>query len=127
VFQRDYILRMIEQAAQAIARAFGFVAEKKLDDAERELASAYAALGIDRELLVLLDADTLIAQLGDPARIAAAVRVLACDAVLRAERGELAAGQRKLRAAQRLKERLGAADASLDQALASAVERLARA
>jgi hypothetical protein len=126
VLQRDYIMRMIEQAAEAVARAFGFIAQQKLDDAEDELDGAYAALGIDRELLGVLDAGTLARQLGDDDRIAAAVRVLLCDARLQTTRGDRGATRSKLRAARNLNAQLSAPAAALDGELESATRELER-
>jgi hypothetical protein len=118
VLQRDYILRMIEQAAQALARATGLLAQHKLEDAGRELDGAYAALGVDRELLGVLDAATLAGQLRDDERVAAAARVLLCDAALCAKRGEHGAARRKLRVARNLGAQLAAPDATLEHELA---------
>jgi hypothetical protein len=106
LFQRDYIMRAIEQAAQAIARAFGFIVARKFDDAERELAAGYAAIGLDRELIGVLDAASFARQLRDDERIEGAVRLLACDAQLCAQRGDATRGRARLRLARGLLEHL---------------------
>jgi hypothetical protein len=102
MFQRDYILRMIEVAGQAIARALGLLVKKQPEQAEQALAEGYGALGIDRELLLLLDARTLRSQLGDDDRLAVAVRLLLCDSEIKWHKRENAAAQRRLKAARRL-------------------------
>jgi len=107
MFQRDYLMRMIQQAAEALARALRFLRERKEEEAEQALGEGYAAVGIDRELLLLLDAPTLRRQLADDEKVAMAVRLLIGDAELRHARGEGSAAARRLRAAARLAEQLG--------------------
>jgi hypothetical protein len=114
VFQRDYILRMIEVAGQAIARALGLLVKKKPEEAEQALAEGYGALGIDRELLLFLDARTLRTQLGDDDRLALAVRLLACDSEIKWHKGEASAARRRLKAAQRLLAEHSAPSADLE-------------
>jgi hypothetical protein len=121
LFQRDYILRMIDQAAQAMARAVGLLLQHKVDDAERELAAAYSALALDRTLIGVLDAATLAHQLGDDERVKAAVRVLLCDAQLQRQRGDNKRAKTLLRCGQGLLQRLTTADAALVQELERAM------
>jgi hypothetical protein len=102
LFQRDYILRMVEQAAQAIARALGLMQDRKFEEASRELSAGYSALGLDRELIGILDAATFARQLGDDDRLAAAVQLLLCDAQLCAERSQHARMKSCLRLARGL-------------------------
>lgn len=123
LFQRDYILRMVEQAAQAIARALGLVAQHKMQDADRALAEGYSALGFDRELIGVLDAATFARQFGDDDRISAAVRLLICDAQLCATRGDHARSDTRLRLASGLLSRLEMPNLTLQAELDSALER----
>jgi hypothetical protein len=102
VFQRDYLLRMIEAGAQAIARARRRLAEKRQDEAEQELAEGYAALGLDRELLFLLDARSLKSQLVDEEKLGMAAQLLICDAEVQLHRSAPTAASRRLKAASRL-------------------------
>ena len=102
MFQRDYIMRAVQQAAEALARAVRALLNKKEDEAEQALAEGYNALGIDRELLLLLDATSLRSQLADDEKVAMAVRLLLGDAEVQQSRGETAAALRRLRAAIRL-------------------------
>jgi len=113
---------MIEAAAQAVARALRLLIQKRPQEAEQEVAAGYAALSIDRELLLLLDARTLRAQLDDD-RLAMAVRLLICDAEVRESQGETSAAVRRLKAARRLLAEHPAPDAEIAQEL----ERVERA
>jgi hypothetical protein len=110
VFQRDYIMRAVQQAAEALARALRALLNKKEDEAEQALAEGYTALGIDRELLLLLDAASLRSQLADDEKVGMAARLLLGDAEVRQARGESAAALRRLRAAIRLAATLPAQD-----------------
>lgn len=123
MFQRDYILRAVQQAAEALARALRLLLQKKPEEAEQALQEGYAALGIDRELLLLLDAVTLRRQLGEEEKLSMAVRLLLGESELRLERGEAAAAARRWRAAARLSEQL----AEVPEDLAEELARLQRA
>jgi hypothetical protein len=118
LFQRDYIMRAVQQAAEMLARALRALVNKKEDEADQALTEGYAALGIDRELLLLLDATSLRSQLADDPKVAMAARLLLGDAEVRQSRGESAAALRRLRAAIRLAATLPAPDESLDADLA---------
>lgn len=120
MFQRDYLLRIIQQAAEALARALRAIGARKDDEAEEALQEGYAALGIDRELLLLLDATTLRSQLVDDTKVAMAARLLLGDAALRRARGETDAALRRIRAAHRLAEQLREPDPELTAELARA-------
>jgi hypothetical protein len=127
VFQRDYIMRAVQQAAEALARAVRALLNKKEDEAEQALAEGYNALGIDRELLLLLDATSLRSQLADDEKVAMAVRLLLGDAEVQQSRGESAAALRRLRAAIRLAATLPTLptpDETLDAELARVREAL---
>lgn len=118
MFQRDYIMRAVQQAAEALARALKLLLKKKDDEAEQALVEGYAALGIDRELLLLLDAPSLRSQLADDAKVAMAARLLLGDAEVRQARGDSKGALRRLRAAIRLADQLPAKDAELTAELA---------
>ena len=127
MFQRDYIMRAVQQAAEALARAVRALLNKKEDEAEQALAEGYNALGIDRELLLLLDATSLRSQLADDEKVAMDVRVLLGDAEVQQSRGESAAALRRLRAAIRLAATLPTLptpDETLDAELARVREAL---
>ena len=125
VFQRDYLLRVIQQAAEALARALKLLREKKDDDAEQALGEGYAALGIERELLLVLDAKTLRSQLADDEKVAMAVRLLLGDAEVRDAKGQRKGAVRRMKAAARLFEQLREPDGELAAELGRARERFA--
>jgi len=102
MFQRDYILRMIEAVSRAIGRVMRALAQKKPVEAEQELAEGYNALSIDRELLLMLDGPSLRAHFGDPDKLVLAARLLVCDAEVQLHKAEPRAAARRLRAARRL-------------------------
>jgi len=109
MFQRDYILRMIQAVAQAIGQVLRALAEKKPDAAEQALAEGYSALSIDRELLLMLDGPSLRSHFGDAEKLVLAARLLICDAEVQQHKGELRAAQRRLKAARRVLAEHGAA------------------
>ena len=118
MFQRDYIMRAVQQAAEALARALRLLLQKKREEAEQALQEGYAALGIDRELLLLLDAETLRRQLGDEEKLSMAVRLLLGEAELKLAGGEAGAAAKRWRAAARLSEQLAELPEDFSQELA---------
>jgi len=118
MFQRDYIMRAVQQAAEALARALRLLLQKKPEEAEQALQEGYAALGIDRELLLLLDAETLRRQLGDEEKLSMAVRLLLGEAELKLAGGEAGAAAKRWRAAARLSEQLAELPEDFSQELA---------
>jgi hypothetical protein len=94
VFRRDYIQRMVERLAEALARIAGLRAQKDLDGAEREVAEAYRVLNVDPTFLSL-DARSLIALVGDPDRLAMLARLLEEEAAVCEARGDEAGARRK--------------------------------
>lgn len=102
MFQRDYLLRIIDMAAQAIARALKSLVKKQPEEAEQELSAAFSALPIDRELLLLLDANSVRTQLGDDGVVQTVAKLLVCDAEVQLHKGDARAALRRLRAARRL-------------------------
>ena len=126
MFQRDYLLRMVEQAAQALTRALRLLAEKKTIQAEQELNEAYAALQMDPELLALLDPATLRNQWSDDAQLAMACRLLLCDAELQRTKGDEPAASRRWRGARKLHRELKTPDEELSRELARVSAALGR-
>mgnify|MGYP003444855049 CR=1 FL=1 len=125
MFQRDYMLRMIEAVAQAIGRVMRLLAQKKPDEAEQALAEAYNGLSIDKELLLMLDGRSLRAHFGEPDKLVLAARVLICDAEVQLHKAELRAAAKRLKAAQRLLTEHGAPPAEVSAELARVHEALA--
>jgi hypothetical protein len=123
VFRRDYILGLIEQAAQAVARALRAMLKKQPEEAAQEVNAAYGLLSLDRELLLALDAASLRAHIPDAERREMAARILLCDAELHSQQGEARAALRRLRAARRLLDTLDPEDTPERKGL---LEELAR-
>jgi hypothetical protein len=113
MFRRDYILRLIEQVAQSITRAFGFLAKKQPEEAQRLLDAGYGALGIDRELLCVLDGASVRTHLAEEEKLALAVQLLLCDAQLKREAQDDRAARRLLRAARKVFAQIAAPEAAL--------------
>jgi len=95
-------MRAIQQAAELVARALRLLVANQPRQAEEQLSAGYAALALDRELLLLLDAATLRSQIKDDDRLEMAARLLLADAALRVHEREHALGGKLLRAARRL-------------------------
>jgi hypothetical protein len=90
--QRDYIERMIQQVAAAIAAVLGAAAAGRDEDAERDLAQAWSALGVRRADVLLLDGSTVRALLG--VRTEMAARLIETQASLEQTRGDSVAASR---------------------------------
>ncbi|HKU38374.1 MAG TPA: hypothetical protein VJR89_09515 [Polyangiales bacterium] len=122
MFQRDYIMRAVQQAAEALARALRALLKKQPQEAEQALAEGYAALGIDRELLLMLDAATLRRQLGEDEKIEMAARLMLGEAELTLAKGAAGGAARRWRAAARLAETLG----TMPETLKAELDRVQR-
>jgi hypothetical protein len=83
--QRDYIERMIQQIAAAIAALLGKVAAGELVDAERDLDAAWSSLGLRRRDVLRLDDATVCLMLASKAELAA--RLALAQASLEEARG----------------------------------------
>jgi hypothetical protein len=75
VFHEDYIIRLIKQVAEAIARMAARRSSGQLEQALREGDAAYDLLGVPRELCDVLDTPTLAGMLRDPEKIRAMARL----------------------------------------------------
>jgi hypothetical protein len=94
--KRDYLERMIEQLAAAIAHVLGLAGERRFAEAERELEQAWSsAVGFRREDAARLDDTTLRMLLGAKAELAA--QLFEAEAALAEARGDegLAASRRR--------------------------------
>jgi hypothetical protein len=88
VQQRDYIERLIERIAAAIAAILGAAAAGRFDEADGELDGAWSALGLRRSDALCLDDGTVRTLLGAKAELAA--RLLDAQASVEEARGALA-------------------------------------
>jgi hypothetical protein len=89
VLREDYVMRMVRQLAQALARIAGLRGASKLDEALAEADAAMAGLGgVDPRLVDSADPSVLVAVIRDPARREAVGRILAERAAIAEARGE---------------------------------------
>lgn len=84
----DYLMRLIEQFAQFIARIAGFNAQRAYDSALREARRAWDALDIPHELVDRMDGAELAKLLREPAKIRAAAALLTEEAEALAATGD---------------------------------------
>lgn len=97
--ERDYIMRLVQQLTQAVARILRLRELEKYDQAQLELEQACSELlGMSRELLLTLDAATAAQLLGHEERIKIAARLLQ-------EEGELLERQSRLPEARDCRQR----------------------
>ena|ERR1700712_1040931 len=103
MFQRDYILRMMEAVAQVAARVMRLLAQKKKpEEAQQVVAEGYNALSLDREMLLLLDGPSVRTHCGgDDEKLGLAVRLLLLDCEVQLAKLDKREAQRTLRAAKR--------------------------
>lgn len=87
--ENDYVMRAIQQLAQALARVLGLRKAGRLDAAIQEVDAAMASIaGVDPRLLLLVEARAIAAQLRTPARMQVAGRLAAERAALLCQRGD---------------------------------------
>lgn len=73
----DYLMRLVKQLAEVVARLLKLRAERRDEDAEQALSDACAELfGIEHRVLNMLDAKSAAALLGDKARVDAYAQLL---------------------------------------------------
>ena len=96
--KRDYILRIVEQLAQAITRILALRAKGDLPAAIREVEGAAGGIaGMDLRMAGAVDTATVARHLADPVRMAALARLMHERASLAGDQGD-AAGERSWRA-----------------------------
>ena len=112
MIRQDYIKRLIEQLAHAVARALGKSDKSEAEQALQQLQQAYGELGVGRGFLHL-DARSLRAILGTPERARAVAEVCRLEARLLERLGETArAAERRQYAAELCPEPGGASSGS---------------
>jgi hypothetical protein len=86
--RRDFVMRMIKQLADALARAMKLRREKKLDEALQALGDVTdQILGVPRPILDSLDPKSAAAMLANPFKVRIYARIVAEEAELAAARG----------------------------------------
>lgn len=89
MFRDDYVLRLIKQLAEFLARMAQRRSDGRFDDALDEAEQAWSELfEVPRELADAVDGATLAGLLGHPARIRAAARILLEEGRAHAGRGD---------------------------------------
>jgi hypothetical protein len=103
MFQRDYILRMMEVVAQAVARVIRLLRQQKNpEEAQQVVAETYRALSLDREFLLVLDGPSIRTHCGgDDEKLAIAVRLLLLDCEVQVHKSERREATQTLKAARR--------------------------
>jgi len=101
----DYLMRLIQQLAELVARIAGFNRRREYQSALAEARRAWDELDVPHELVDRLDGAALADLLRDPAKMRAAAQLLAEEAVALAATGDpLHATVRRKRAYQLLGE-----------------------
>jgi hypothetical protein len=121
--KRDYILRIVEELARAIARITALRAKGSIEAAIREVEEAASAIaGMDLRMAGSVDTATVARHLADPVRMAALARLMHERATLAGDQGGAASAWRR-RAVELW---LEAADggAALDEVARAAIEAL---
>jgi hypothetical protein len=114
MFQEDYILRMVQQLAAAIARIAGLNRRAEHDQALAEAERAWGELlgDIPPEIAASVDSRTLAGMLRQPARIRLAHEIVREQAHARAAQGDAAGAARHARRAVELLLEARAAEAA---------------
>jgi hypothetical protein len=114
MFQEDYILRMVQQLAAAIARIAGLNQREQHDEALADADRAWGELlgDIPPELAGSVDSRTLAGMLRQPARIRLASQILGEQARALAGQGDDAGAARRARRALELVLEARAAEAA---------------
>jgi len=102
--QRDYILRIVEALAQAVARILTLRKAGNTPEARQEIVRTAGSLfGLDLGLLELMGPATVAAQLGDPGKVEALAKLVDVKAEVEREAGETAAADKWARIAAGLR------------------------
>ncbi len=121
--KRDYILRILEQLNQALARSVKLRASGDLAGAIREAEGAAGGVaGLDLRMASSVDTATLARHLGDPVRMAALARLMHERADLAGAQGDQGAAQGWHERAVALWRAAAAAGAELDPVARAALD-----
>jgi len=102
MYREDYLMRMIRQLAEALARIAGLRKAGDLRQALDAVDRLYDELGIPRELVDVVDTPTLAGMLGRPDKIRAAAMLLWEEGHLYKAKGDPLAAFAKYRRAHEL-------------------------
>jgi hypothetical protein len=83
VIERDYLMRLIQQLTNALARIMRAKEQEKYDEAQEAIDAAYGELfGLNATLVSMMAAESLAQLLGDPEKIKAMARLFEEEADL---------------------------------------------
>ncbi|WP_163782906.1 hypothetical protein [Myxococcus vastator] len=123
--RKDYIERLIEEFAAALARIIKAGREKKLADAQRLIQeTALSTLGMEYAALLMADPASTARLLGAPPRVKVLARLVAEDGSLIAEQGDAATATSRFHYALALYEKVQAAGLTLDADDTATITRL---
>jgi hypothetical protein len=88
MLRNDYLMRIVEQITEAMARIARLRDDRQHEAALRELEQAYELLGIDPRLLTTMSESQLADLLAHPDKIRLAARLTALEAEIRAAAGD---------------------------------------
>ncbi len=89
MFRRDWLQRLIEQIAEFVGKATGFIDKSKYESALETVARGWAdVLGVPRELVDRVDPPTLAELLREPAKMRAGAELLTVEARAYAGKGD---------------------------------------
>ncbi|MCY1018055.1 hypothetical protein [Pyxidicoccus sp. MSG2] len=95
--RKDYIERLIEEFAAALARILKARREQKFADAQRLIQdTALSTLGMEYAALLLADPASTARLLGSPARVKVLARLVAEDGALLQQQGDTATASARL-------------------------------
>jgi hypothetical protein len=103
VIRDDYLIRLIRQFVEALARIAGFRRRGEYERAQVEIGRVWDELGVPRELIVTTDRETAAGLLREPDRMRTAAMLLAEEAhVMQAKGDPLHAAMLRRRAVELL-------------------------
>lgn len=88
MIREDYIIRLIRQLVEALARIAGFRKAGEYERAMQEVGRAWDELGVPRELLLATDRDTAVSLVREPAKARVAAQLLAEEAHVMHAKGD---------------------------------------
>jgi len=105
MIRQDYIVRMIQQVGQALARMLGATKREDFLEARVQANEAYDLLGIPADLTLIMDSPSLAGFIGNPDKIRLVADVLWHEGeLLRANRDPINGLDRQRRAVELLLE-----------------------
>ena len=106
MIRNDYLLRMIQQLSEALARIAGLRVAGQHERALDELGKLYEELGTPREVVDVVDTATLVRLCGHPEKVRALAKVIREEAKIFEALGDPRAAAR-LRRADELEQSAG--------------------